>query len=83
MNTAPSDQRPGRNAPPAIPLADLVDGVTLAPSAPGMTTGITTSEAAPFGPALAAMPEARCALKVRRSCLLSSPDWISLFSKLG
>ena len=71
----PLVRRPGRNAP-RYPPAGLVDGITLAPGL-----------AAPFGPALTEMLEARyaarCALKVRHSRLLSSPDWIRLFDRLG
>ncbi|MDR2482473.1 MAG: hypothetical protein LBD08_02445 [Treponema sp.] len=59
-------------SPPEIPIAGLLDRVTLAP---GM--------AAPFGPALAEMLAARYTLKVQRSRLLNSPDWISLFNNLG
>ena len=62
--------------PPAIPLAGIVEGVTLAAS-------MAAGTAASFGTALAAMLEARYGLKVRHSRLLNSPGWISLFNTLG
>jgi hypothetical protein len=69
--------------PPAIPVAGLIDCVTLAP---GMTKPLPSGVENPFGPALAEMLSARYAerygFKVQQSRLLNSPDWRSLFNKL-
>ena len=62
--------------PPAIPLAGLLDSITLAPGLPSPCNTVLQKM-------LSANYAEKYRLKVQSSRLLNSPDWIRLFNRLG